>query len=163
MIAHFLRSKKNILAVIIPILFFSCLIINGCRKNEEKPAQQNNAVTDTAKPQGVTDTQKLQDSVTDVKGKYSGTFDNRSTILNITNQDGNKFSGSITINYRDVINQKVSGEFNPDTKTFSMTDLLHSRFQGKYSGKFSPDLNKMSGTFTMNLDGSNFSFNFNKK
>jgi hypothetical protein len=44
-----------------------------------------------------------------------------------------------------------------------MRDQLHSRFQGKYSGKFSEDKSKMAGNFTMNLDGSNFSFNFTKK
>jgi hypothetical protein len=62
-----------------------------------------------------------------------------------------------------VINQKVSGEFDPKSLSFSMTDQLHSRYQGKYNGKFTEDLGNMSGTFTMNLDGSKFSFNLNKK
>jgi hypothetical protein len=44
-----------------------------------------------------------------------------------------------------------------------MADQLHSRFQGKYNGKFSEDKTKMSGTFTMNLDGTKVNFNFNKK
>jgi hypothetical protein len=44
-----------------------------------------------------------------------------------------------------------------------MKDQLHSRFQGKYSGKLSEDADNYTGTFTMNLDGSKFSFDLNKK
>ena len=77
--------------------------------------------------------------------------------------NGNHFKGSITINYREVINQKVSGEFDNKTGSFSMTDLLHSRFQGKYNGKFSENHSGMSGTFTMSLDGTKSNFNLTKK
>jgi PBP1b-binding outer membrane lipoprotein LpoB len=143
-------------SVIIPVFLITCILfITGCQKKEERPIQQSPVVTDTTK--------KVINEITDIKGKYTGTFDNRATSLNIREQEGYKFKGSITINYREVINQQIAGEFDPKTLTFSMADQLHSRFQGKYSGKFSDDRTKMTGTFTMNLDGSKFSFKLTKK
>jgi hypothetical protein len=158
------RSLNKIFKVIIPIILISGIVLmTGCQQKEEKQVQQTPVITDTAKivtaPKAA-DTTKL---ITDVKGKYSGVFDKRPTVLNINGQEGSKFNGNITINYREVINQKVSGEFDPKTGEFSMTDLLHSRYQGKYKGKFSEDFLKMGGTFTMALDGSKFSFNLTKK
>lgn len=153
---------RNIFSVTRPILLIACILfIIGCQKKEEKVIQQT-PTTQTA-PTAIDTTKKTADVIADIKGKYSGTFDKRATVLNIKEQDGNKFKGSITINYREVINQQVSGDFDPKTLKFTMTDLLHSRFQGKYNGKFSEDKAKMSGTFTMKLDGSKFNFNFTKK
>jgi len=40
---------------------------------------------------------------------------------------------------------------------------LHSRFQGKYSGSLSKEADNFSGTFTLDNDGSKYSFNLNKK
>ncbi len=102
-------------------------------------------------------------TVPDIKGTYSGTFDKRSTVLKITEQTDSSFSGNITINYREVINQEVKGSFSPTTMKFTMSDQLHSRYQGKYKGKFSEDMKNFSGTFTMDLDGKQFSFNLTKK
>jgi hypothetical protein len=148
-----------------PLVLLTCiLLVTGCqKKEEEKPVQQTPIVTDTAAKvnQNVDTTKKTE--VPDIKGKYSGTFDNHPTSLTIKEQDGLKFKGSISINYREVTNQQVSGEFDPKTLKFSMTDLLHSRYQGRYNGKFSDDKIKMSGTFTMNLDGTKVNFNFTKK
>jgi hypothetical protein len=148
-----------------PLVLLTCfLLLTGCqKKEEEKPVQQTPVVTDTSAKvnQNVDTTKKVE--IPDVKGKYAGTFDNHPTTLNITGQDGLKFKGSISINYREVTNQQVAGEFDPNTLKFSMTDLLHSRYQGRYNGKFSDDKTKMSGTFTMNLDGTKANFNFTKK
>jgi PBP1b-binding outer membrane lipoprotein LpoB len=152
-----LKTKKSIITSV--ILVICVLFITGCQKKEEKPVQQAPIVTDTnsAVPK------IAAQPIVDIKGKYTGTFDSRATTLNIKEQDSTRFKGSITINYRDVINQQISGKFDPKTLSFSMVDQLHSRFQGKYAGKFSEDRSKMSGTFTMNLDGSKFNFNFTKK
>ena len=156
MSANFAYCVKKMFSVIIPVFLITCILfITGCQKKEERPIQQSPVVTDTTK--------KVINEITDIKGKYTGTFDNRATSLNIREQEGYKFKGSITINYREVINQQIAGEFDPKTLTFSMADQLHSRFQGKYSGKFSDDRTKMTGTFTMNLDGSKFSFKLTKK
>ncbi len=152
-----LRKKHSFITPV--LLIVSILFLAGCQKKEEAPVKQTPVVTDTS----AKISQTVVPAPVDIKGKYAGTFDNHSSSLNIKEQDGNKFKGSLTVNYREVINQQVSGEFDQTTLKFSMTDLLHSRFQGKYSGKFSDDKTKMSGTFTMNLDGSKFSFNYTKK
>lgn len=147
---------KKVFSVIISVFLMTfILFIIGCQKKEERSIQQSPVFTDTTK--------KIINEITDIKGKYTGTFDRRASSLNIKEQEGNKFKGSITINYREVINQQVVGEFDPQTLAFAMTDQLHSRFQGKYKGKFSDDKTRMTGTFTMNLDGNQFSFNFTKK
>lgn len=101
--------------------------------------------------------------VPDLKGKWIGTFDQRSTTLRITEQDGNSFKGAITINYREVINQQVSGTINEKTREIIMKDLLHSRYAGSYRGKLSEDMKTFSGTFTQNVDKSKFNFNLKKQ
>jgi len=110
-----------------------------------------------------TDNTKTEVKIPDIKGTWTGTFDSRSTVLNITEQTDSSFSGKISISYRQAINQDVKGSFSPSTMNMKMKDQLHSRFQGKYSGKLSKDADNYSGTFTMDLDGAKFSFNLNKK
>lgn len=99
----------------------------------------------------------------DLKGKWTGTFDKRATTLRITEQDGSSFKGAITINYREVINQQVSGTINAEIMEISMKDLLHSRYAGTYKGKLSEDMKKFSGTFTMNVDKTKFTFSLTKQ
>ena len=101
--------------------------------------------------------------IPDLKGKWTGTFDKRSTVLNITEQTDSSFSGKISISYREAINQEVRGTISPTTSKMLMKDQLHSRYRGKYSGKLSEDGKNFSGTFTMDLDGSKLSFNLYKK
>ncbi|PIP79252.1 MAG: hypothetical protein COW85_01775, partial [Ignavibacteria bacterium CG22_combo_CG10-13_8_21_14_all_37_15] len=96
-------------------------------------------------------------------GIYTGKFDSRATTLKITEQTDSKFSGSITINYRETINQKISGELDQEKMTVTMKDMLHSRFAGTYSAKLSEDGKKLSGTFTQNVEKTKYSFSLNKK
>lgn len=156
---------------IIPVLLLISLFVSaGCQKKQEQPQQQTTTqqgdttkMADTTKKADTTAKAEKKAEVPDLKGTWSGKFDQRATTLKITEQNGNDFKGNITINYREVINQQVSGTIDPTTKKVSMKDLLHSRFQGKYSGKVSDDMKKLSGTFTMDLDGSKFNFNLSKK
>src|ERR1035437_8078902 len=109
----FAYSFKKMFSVIISVFLMTfILFIIGCQK-EERSIQQSPVFTDTTK--------KIVNEITDIKGKYTGTFDRRASSLNIKEQEGNKFKGSITINYREVINQQVAGEFDPQTLTFAMT------------------------------------------
>jgi len=108
-------------------------------------------------------TDEAEVTIPDLKGNWSGTFDGRSAVLNITDQTDSSFSGKISISYRDPINQEVKGSFSPATSKITMTDQLQSRFQGEYSGSLSKEADNFSGTFTLNNDGSKYSFNLNKK
>ncbi len=153
------------------MIVLSSLIYFGCEKKAEDSRQTQQKVTsETISPDTASSVatesepgneNKIQ--IPDIKGTWTGTFDKRTTTLTITEQTDSSFSGKISISYREVINQEVKGNFSPTTLKMTMTDQLHSRYQGSYAGKLSKELNNFSGTFTMKLDGSKFSFNLNKK
>jgi hypothetical protein len=106
---------------------------------------------------------KIEIKTPDLSGKWTGIFDGKTAVLDITEQTDSSFSGKINISYRQAINQEVKGTFSPTTLKMTMTDQLHSRFQGEYNGSLSKEADNFSGTFTMNNDGSKYSFNLNKK
>jgi len=146
------------------------LFVIGCEKKTETNPEEK-VETTIEKPVVETPVEKI-DSVKpeepkiiipDMLGTWSGTFDSRACTLKITKQDSTAFSGSITINYREVVNQSVSGTINVEKNTVSMKDQIHSRYMGTYSGKLSSDIKNMSGTFTITVDKKNLSFNLNKK
>jgi len=107
-------------------------------------------------------TDEAEITIPDLKGTWSGTFDGRSAVLNITDQTDSSFSGKMSINYREPINQEVEGSFSPATLKITMTDQLNGRFQGIYTGSLSKEANSFSGAFTLNSDGSKYSYNLNK-
>lgn len=158
-------KKFFISKYVTPLLYVAMSIgflFYGCgQKQEEKPADTA-PKTETPAPiveQPNIDTVKQAT----IEGTWLGKFDSRPATLTITSFAGSKFTGKIVIEYRTVINQNVEGEFNLDTKKFTMKDLLHSRYQGKYTGNISENMQTMTGTFTMDLDGKKMSFNFTKK
>jgi len=121
----------------------------GCDKKTDENGNKDNSTIETETP--------------DITGKWTGEFDGKAAVLDITDQTDSSFSGKINISYRQAINQDVKGTFSPTTLTMSMTDQLHSRFQGEYNGSLSKEADNFSGTFTLNNDGSKYSFNLNKK
>lgn len=159
-----------------PFLFFFALLavltFTSCEKKKtEEGAVQKETVKEKVEEPVPVDTLK-KDTMTvkepevvipDLKGKWSGTLDQRATTLRITEQDGNSIKGAITINYREVINQQVSGTVNVKSMEVSLRDLLHSRYAGTYKGKLSEDLKKFSGTFTQNVEKTRFSFSLKKQ
>jgi len=170
------RNKADALvfsfALLFSFAFLALLVFASCEQKKpeevsipkdtvqvkaEKAAPIDTLIKDTAS------VKKPEVVIPDLKGKWTGVFDQRSTTLRITEQDGNSFKGSITINYREVINQQVSGTLNEETMEVSMKDLLHSRYAGTYKGKFSDDLKKLSGTFTQNVEKTKFSFSLKKQ
>ena len=147
------------------LLLITALAYMGCEKKTEQTKEEVKAEevmpdTSSAVKEPVAE-EKI--SIPDLKGTWTGTFDKRATTLTITEQADSSFSGKITISYRQVINQEVKGSFSPTTLKISMTDQLHSRYEGSYDGKLSEEADKFSGTFTMKVDGSKFSFTLNKK
>jgi len=161
-------KKHTFKSLFTTMLLLSILAQFGCEKKTEKIEQPKEEVktgevmpdTSSGIKEPVTE---VKITIPDIKGTWTGVFDKRTTTLKITEQTDSSFSGKITIEYREVINQEVKGTFSPTTLKMNMTDQLHSRYQGSYSGKLSKELNNYSGTFTMKVDGSKFSFNLNKK
>jgi len=142
--------KKNILSnwVFTVLLILTVSAYFGCEKKTEENGNKDNPKTEIKTP--------------DLTGKWTGIFDGKNAVLDITEQTDSSFSGKINISYRQAINQDVKGTFSPTTLKMSMTDQLHSRFQGIYSGSLSKDSENFSGTFALNNDGSKYSFNLNK-
>ena len=142
--------KKNILSnwVFTVLLILTVSAYFGCEKKTEENGNKDNPKTEIKTP--------------DLTGKWTGIFDGKNAVLDITEQTDSTFSGKINISYRQAINQEVKGNFSPTTLKMSMTDQLHSRFQGIYSGNLSKDSENFSGTFALNNDGSKYSFNLNK-
>ena len=164
--------KENILFkwFFIVLIIFSTIAYIGCEKKMDRAEEprQDKVTADTNSTTSYQEEPKdtiveIKIIIPDLKGKWSGTFDKRSTVLNITEQTDSSFSGKITISYRQVLNQEVKGSFSPTTEKMTMTDQLHSRYQGKYNGSLSKNADNFSGTFTMDHDGSKYSFNLNKK
>ncbi len=155
--------------LLISIGFIGCDSKQSDKTDDQKDGvQTENTASDMDADGAATSTEqepveKSKITIPDIKGQWTGTFDKRSTVLNITEQTDSSFSGKITINYREVINQEVKGSVSPSTMKVSMKDQLHSRYQGKYNGKLSEDMKNFSGTFTMDLDGKQFTFNLTKK
>ena len=163
--------RKNLLFIVVYAIL-AVTVYYGCeKKTDESDTSIDNVeietvVPDTTSNETITEIEPVKDIeivIPDLKGTWTGTFDSRSTTLNITEQTDSSFSGKISISYRQAINQDVKGSFSPSTMNMKMKDQLHSRFRGKYNGKLSKDADNYSGTFTMDLDESKFSFNLNKK
>ncbi len=124
-------------------------------KKDTAAMQQNEAKTDTL--------QKQAEPLPDITGRWTGKLEYHSSVLKITEQDSLNFKGNITTNFREVINQQVSGKFDPANKTLTMKDLIRNRYQGNYSAKLSDDLKSLEGTFTVNVDKTKWIFNYKKK
>ncbi|MCB9208189.1 MAG: YtxH domain-containing protein [Ignavibacteriales bacterium] len=174
---------KNKLTFLFMLLFLGSIILTSCDKAKETVEEATDKVTEKTE-EVISETadkvnevaedasKKVEKVAEEVKeavdenflvGTWSGKFDGRNTVMTITKQDGNKIEGKITINFREVINQEIKGNFDPESNTLKMTDQLHSRYQGSYSGKLSEDKTNYSGEFTMKLNGNKMSFNLNKK
>lgn len=156
-----------VLVIIAAVVYF------GCEKKTDKSGEPtDNANTEVIKTDttsgnvAIEITEPVEETkvtIPDIKGTWTGTFDKRSATLKITAQTDSSFSGKISIKYRETINQDVKGTFRPATQKVSMEDQIHSKYMGKYDGKLSNDGKNLSGTFTMNRDGTKASFNLNKK
>ena len=165
MIQHSIYKMLTTAMIILAVIAFI-----GCEKKTDQ--QQTEVKSESISPDTISAVSESMDSepvveekitIPDLNGTWTGTFDKRTTTLTITEQTDSSFSGKITINYREVINQEVKGTVSPSTGKISMKDQLHSRYQGKYNGKLSEEGKNFSGTFTMDLDGQKFTFNLNKK
>ncbi len=166
------KERSKVYSLLFSYALLALLVLTSCeqKKPEEVsiPKDTLQVKAEEAVPADIllkdtTTIKKPEVVIPDLKGKWTGTFDQRATTLRITEQDGNSFKGAITINYREVINQQVSGTINEKTMDVSMKDLLHSRYAGSYKGKLSEDMIKLSGTFTQNVEKTKFNFSLKKQ
>jgi hypothetical protein len=164
MIQHTFFKKLFTAITILTVIAFT-----GCEKKTEQ--QKSEVKTESTSPDTMSTvsqpevgepTAEKKVAIPDLKGTWTGTFDQRSTTLTITEQTDSSFSGKISIKYKEMLKQEVKGYFSPATKKVYMEDQIHSKFMGKYNGRLSEDVKSLSGTFTMNRDGSKASFNLNK-
>ncbi|MDP4175776.1 MAG: hypothetical protein Q8933_17500 [Bacteroidota bacterium] len=154
---------------IFPLIIFAftflsiSILISGCQKKQQQTANQNSAQQKDSIAANTTDTtkNKLNANLQDLKGTWSGKMGAFKTTLKITDQTQNDFKGSITVAFRDPLNQQISGKFDPATGKLTMHDVLKQRYQGKYNAKVSAK-DKLSGTYSLN-DGQKFNFNLSKK
>jgi len=110
--------------LVLTVFTFSFFI--GCEK-KEAPKETTETVKTPVEttPQPAAEQPKVEEKkvILDLKGTYSGTLDSRATTLKITEQTDTTFTGSITINYREVINQKISGKLDQEKMTATMKDV----------------------------------------
>lgn len=142
------------------VVLVMIIMLSACKSESEKTNSEKQDKENI--PGEVTPVEKSKKLFPDIKGAYWGEFDNKQTVLDITKQTDTSFYGKITINYSEIINQEVKGYFSPATKEIHMEDQLRSRYKGEYDGKLSIDYNDISGTFTMDVDHRQFTFNLNK-
>lgn len=167
-----LREIINLKSILFSLALITLFVFTSCeQKKTEEVSVSKDTVQVKVEETAPVDTVSKETAVVtepevvipDLKGKWTGTFDKRATTLRITEQDGNAFKGSITINYREVINQQVSGTIDQEKMEVSMKDLLHSRYAGTYKAKLSEDMKQLSGTFTQNVEKTKFSFSLKKQ
>lgn len=151
----------------IVIIVFAAITYVGCeQKNDMAQHPENNKVTANNNNKQIEQSNASVETKTlfpDLKGTWSGTFDGRSSVLNILEQSDSSFSGKITTNYRQVMNQDIKGTLTLSKMEITMTDQLQNRSQGKYNAVLSSDMQMISGTFTIDRDGSKYTFNLKKK
>lgn len=162
------------------IFFWLILLVTtgyfGCNSKTDKADEPKDGVkTEMDNPDKTPDASEISSkdeqepieepmvTIPDIKGTYTGTLYNRPTTLKITEQTDSSFSGKITINYREVVNEDVKGTFSPSTMEFSMSDQIHNRSMGNYKGKISNEGKTLSGTFSPKYDKGQASFNLKKK
>lgn len=161
--------KSYLKQLLIFAIAFSVFAFLGCEKKTDsaESSQETNVESEPAPveetPVEVAEPEEPVVQIPDLKGQWTGTFDRRNTVMEITEQTDSSFSGKLSIKYRETINQEVKGTFSPTTKQVSMTDQIHSKYMGKYSGKLSDDGKNISGSFTSNREGITSTFNLNKK
>lgn len=154
-------KQKSFLKFFIVLLFTSLIVSTGCEKKTDETAQpeKDTLQTDTAKVDTtIADTVKI----INLAGTWQGILNERASTFRISEFKDNNIKGTITIKSRGTITREVAGTFNPETRTVRFSDQTRSRDMGRYSGTVSEDGTTITGTFTMNADGSTSKFNYKR-
>ncbi len=174
----YLKTKKGFSVLLTVLLFAAAINFIGCEtKKDDKPAvnidsikavgaqQMADSIAAAEKTKQIADSIAMAEKnrVPDMVGKWTGLLDGRATTLTIKEQTENEFTGTIVINYRQVSTKAVAGIINIETKKITMRDTQKFRYAGTYSGNFSVETNKFSGSFTIAADNQSFPFSLTKK
>lgn len=171
----FIQKGTFISISIFILVFIAFLFYAGCQSKEEAKAPEKTTQAETNKTQTTKGNKKVESEpvkkpaakeerkIPNLIGKWTGKFDSKVTVLNITSQDSTSFNGKITIHYRDAINQTVKGTIDPWKMRVNMSDQIRERYMGKYSAKLSSDMKNLTGTFTMNINKKKINFSLTKK
>jgi PBP1b-binding outer membrane lipoprotein LpoB len=164
------RTNMHSIKAMLGLFLVITLLFAGCEKKDEpqpKVEQSPAGVNET--PQAATNTtvdtvkEEPKPEFPDMVGTWTGSLDGRATTLKITKQEGEKFSGTIVVNFREAVHQSVSGKINLEKRVVTMSDVLRARSMGTYYASLSEDGTKLSGTFTQTVDKIKAKFNLSKK
>jgi len=103
-------------------------------------------------------TQVFSDGVVDVRGVWTGTFEERHAVLNIDFQDGNNVKGSSYVAYREPLNQDLLGTLSGNH--LILVDQLDDDFRGVYDGWLIENGTVYEGEFTVESSGAKFPFRY---
>lgn len=162
-----MTSFKRYFPVFI-VLFAIAIISAGCQKKAEQPVgevkKDTTKVVTPAQPK-VDTTAKVDTTkkYPDLIGTWTGTYQSHGATLKITEQNGEKFKGSLFVSTREPINKIVIGTLNLVTNKITMKDAAKSRYEASYDGKLSGDMKKISGTSYFIVDKNTVNFTFTKK
>ena len=132
--------SKNI-SFIVVYFIIAAMAYYGCEKRtDESETSIDNVETETIVPDTtsgeiiaeiIEPVAEIKVTIPNIKGTWRGTFDSRSTVMNITEQTDSSFSGKISISYREAINQDVKGSFSPCYNEYENERPTAQPFPGK--------------------------------
>lgn len=83
-----------------------------------------------------------------LQGEWEGTFDGRDAVMQISKAQKEAVEATITVKYRELITENVTGAINMEDKTLHLDDVhANGNLDGEYNGKFNDDFTEMSGTY----------------
>lgn len=161
-----MNYKKSMFSGFVVILF-TAFILMGCEQKKETPENQTQQPTTTTTPTQQTpaavDTTKQKPPEAQLTGEWEGKFGDRKMTLKIDSLNGNNFQGSTVVRWDSPKKEKITGEFNPDTREMKIKETAGTRNNGNYSGTVSADLKTFKGVWQDNGNRRTYNITLNKK
>lgn len=163
LINSFTTSISKLFSIIILIISF-VLLTSGCQKKAEQPAGEiKKDTTHVITPADTTAKADTTKKYPDLTGTWTGSFQSHSATLKISDQNGEKFKGNLSIAYREPMQKTISGTIKPESNKVNMRDEVKTRYEASYVADLSKDGKQLSGTAHFKVDGNDVNFTFKKK
>lgn len=120
---------------------------------------------DTSRISGIFSMRKSgnQEQYSVLQGEWKGTFDGRDAVMQISKAQKELVEATITVKYRELINENLTGAINMEDKILHLDDVhANGNLDGEYDGKFNDDFTEMSGTYQNYTTKKQVSFRFVK-